>query len=122
MKKILLISIIFLTLLPSLASAADYYVDVDSIGGACSDSNLGTSITQPWCTIQYAANIMVAGDTVYIREGSYYETDIILANSGTPGNYINYKVYQNENVTIDAGGDWVAFSMFNLDYIKIDGS
>ena len=46
-----------------------------------SDSNPGTE-AQPWLTIQKAANTMVAGDTVYIKQGTYTE-QVIPQNSGS---------------------------------------
>ncbi len=74
-----------------------YYV---APGG--SDSNAGT-FTQPWRTIQKAANTLVAGDTVYIREGTYAEV-VIPSNSGLPGQYIVYAAYPGETVTMDGTG------------------
>jgi parallel beta-helix repeat protein len=118
--KIILLLLVLGMIVPVSAAATDYYVAKTD----CSDSYPG-NLSQPWCTIQKAANMMVAGDTVYIREGTYYEIvqhTATSSNSGTPGNYITYKVYQNENVTIDAQNDWVTFIVYNRDYIKIDGS
>ncbi len=121
-KNIAWVAGILFLLMATEAMGTTYYVDKNSIGGICSDSNPGT-IVQPWCSIKYAANTLVAGDTVNIRQGTYSETDIYPSRSGTSGNYITYKVYQNENVTIDAtGADDSAFYIYNLDYIKIDGS
>src|SRR5688572_16549704 len=50
----------------SNASAATYYVD--STSG--SDSNPGTS-AQPWRTLNKAIGSTSAGDTAYLRPGSY---------------------------------------------------
>ncbi|MCK4448132.1 MAG: T9SS type A sorting domain-containing protein [Candidatus Marinimicrobia bacterium] len=80
-----------------IASATDYYVAKDG-----SDSNPGTE-ADPWLTIQKAANTMVAGDTVYIKEGTYNER-VIPQNSGSPGNYITYTAYPGHTVTIDGTG------------------
>ena len=63
-------------------AAANYYVDTASLGGACSDVASGTALSSPWCTIQKAANTAVAGDTVYVRGGTYREV-VTPANSGT---------------------------------------
>ena len=61
-----------------------YYVAPASLGG--SDSNPGTW-DDPWETIQHAADTLVAGDTVYIRAGTYQE-QVIAQNAGSAGNYI----------------------------------
>src|SRR5689334_9873609 len=49
--------------------AATYYVSTTG-----SDNNNGTSLSTPWRTINKAAQTMVAGDTVYIRGGTYRES------------------------------------------------
>jgi hypothetical protein len=48
--------------------ATDYYVAPTG-----SDSGPGT-LVQPFQTIQKAASVMVAGDTAFIRAGTYRET------------------------------------------------
>lgn len=75
-----------------------YYVDNNSAGGPCSDSNLGTK-TEPWCSIKMANSELRAGDTVYIRGGTYQE-GIKPDNSGASGRRITYSNYDNEDVTI----------------------
>ncbi|QHW32980.1 carbohydrate-binding protein [Paenibacillus rhizovicinus] len=89
-------------------AASNYYV---APGG--SDSNNGTSLGTPFKTIQKAASVAAAGDTVYIRGGTYRET-VTPANSGTTGSPINYQAYQGEDVLI-SGLDpvttsWTAYS------------
>src|ERR1051325_7473065 len=49
--------------------ATTYYVSTSG-----SDGNNGTSLSTPWRTINKAAQTMVAGDTVYIRGGTYRES------------------------------------------------
>jgi hypothetical protein len=58
------------------------------------DSNAGTEAS-PWRTLTKAANTARAGDTVYIRAGTYTET-LRPANSGTAGNLITFKAYPGE--------------------------
>jgi len=101
-SKILSGSFIFLLLLFSLsfvitssARAADYYVSPSGDDGA-----LGT-IDEPWETLDKAGNSAVAGDTVYIRSGTYNER-LTPNNSGSPGQYITFTNYNNEDVLIDA--------------------
>ena len=117
MKKQILIIIFFVGIffgLAGKAEAATYYVDKDSKGGTCNDTNAGT-ISSPWCTI-YKANItLVAGDTVYIRGGTYIigadadNADRPLVtqgihpyHSGSAGNPITYTTYNSEAVTFNA--------------------
>ena len=85
----------------------EFYVDTNSIGGTCSDSNPG-SIDQPWCTIQKAANTLEPGQTVYIREGVYKES-VKLTKSGTESGRIEFRNYPGENPVItgsDIFEDW----------------
>jgi len=75
-----------------------YYVDKDGIGGTCSDGGPGT-IDQPWCSIDKANSTLQAGETVYIRAGTYQET-IRPDNSGSSDTTrITYTNYNGENVT-----------------------
>ncbi|KAF5438068.1 hypothetical protein C5S35_00865, partial [Candidatus Methanophagaceae archaeon] len=98
-------------------SAAVYYVDTNSIGGVCSDSNPGT-INQPWCTLGKANGVLQAGDTVNLRTGSYYER-IYPSNSGIAGAYITYKNYNGEQVNIT--GEYHGANLNGREYINIDG-
>lgn len=64
------------------------------------NSNPGT-LPKPFATIQQAANVAQAGDTVYIRAGVYHET-VTVKNSGAwPNAPITFEPYNNESVTID---------------------
>lgn len=89
-------STVYLPLILRLTVHTPPYYFVSPTG---SDQNPG-SFTQPWKTIQKAANTMVAGDTVYIRAGTYPE-QVIPQNSGSADNYISYIAYPGETVTID---------------------
>jgi cellulose/xylan binding protein with CBM9 domain/pectate lyase-like protein/parallel beta helix pectate lyase-like protein len=81
-------TILFITALLTShpVAAATYYVATTG-----SDGNPGTQ-AQPWLTLQKAANTVVAGDTVYIRGGTYSSNSIIsLSRSGTSGSLITWK-------------------------------
>jgi len=84
--------------------ATDYYVDKDSIGGPCSDSNVGDETSEPWCTLNQADNTAIAGDVVHIRKGTYYET-INPTSSGNPGSPITFRSYNNETVILDGSDE-----------------
>lgn len=80
------------------ASAATYYV---ATGG--SNTNPGT-IDRPWATIAYAVNSssgVSAGDTIYVRGGSYQEGNLQPEISGEYGNMINLWEYPGETVICD---------------------
>lgn len=59
------------------AQAATYFVATTG-----NNNNSGTS-AQPWKTIAYATSRMVAGDTTYVRGGTYNEGAIRFGRSGT---------------------------------------
>lgn len=68
-----------------------------------SDTNAG-SLTSPWKTIQHAANMAVAGDTVYVRGGTYQES-VNLPNSGSAtAGPIVFQSYPGEVATVSGAG------------------
>ena len=103
----------FLIIFTSQAYAANYYIATNG-----SDSSSGT-LSQPWRTIDKANNNLTAGDTVYIRGGTYNQR-INPQNSGTASQRITYTNYNNEEVYVTGQlyniGAWV-----DVDYITIDG-
>jgi MYXO-CTERM domain-containing protein len=86
-----------------IARAADYYVATDG-----SDSNPGT-MDMPFATLQKGASVAAAGDTVYIRGGTYKITTpansgagINFTKSGTSDtNRIKYWAYPGETPVFD---------------------
>lgn len=94
-------------LLCSVACGATYYVDPDT-----GDNGNDGSIGSPWATFKYAVSSssgVTAGDTVYLREGIYYEGGYSLPNgsehtigiSGTSGNPITISGYTGETAVLD---------------------
>ena len=89
------------------------------------DSNPGTE-SQPWRTIQNAANTLVAGETVYIKAGTYPE-QVTPLNSGSVDNYIVYAAYPGDTVTIDGNGlvlpsyESGLFVVEDRNYIRVSG-
>lgn len=91
-----------------------------------SDSNPGTA-DKPWQTIRFATEKLVAGDTLYIRKGTYGER-VLPQNSGTVGKYITYSAYPSEEAVIDgARVDLPTGDLYGLieiggkSFIKING-
>jgi len=70
-----------------------YYVAPNGDNG-----NPGT-FDNPFRTVQKCADTMVAGDTCFIRAGTYRET-ITLPRSGSAGNPITFRAYNGEVATI----------------------
>src|SRR6187549_386423 len=78
LKRTLCACILVCGLVPTVAApAATYYVATTG-----NNSNPGTS-SQPWRTIAYAVPKMVAGDTTYVKGGTYSEGLIQFLKSGT---------------------------------------
>jgi len=95
MKEFFLCTVMAVLLIAPLpASAAVYYVAQNG-----SDGNPGSE-SHPWLTIQKAADELVAGDTVFVRAGTYHER-VEPRNSGEPESQISYQAYPGDNVTID---------------------
>jgi hypothetical protein len=76
---------------------------VDKNHPQCSNSGPGTE-SHPWCTIQKAADTLQAGETVYVKEGTYFET-VDIGNSGTSGTPITYSNYPGHNPVVDGSGN-----------------
>ena len=73
-----------------------YYVDTNSL--TASDSNPGTA-DLPWKTIAKANQVLIAGDTVYIKAGTY-NSAIAPENTGSKGKPITYCAFGSDAVTI----------------------
>ena len=102
-----------------LIAGSAYYVATNG-----DDGHPGTQ-SQPWQTIQKAADTMGPGDTVFIRQGVYQE-QVIPQNSGTPGNIITYTVFPGESATIDGNGislpdDEALFTVSDKSHITLTG-
>ncbi|KAL4962918.1 putative pectate lyase [Aspergillus stella-maris] len=83
------------TFLPA-AVAADIYVSPDG-----SDDAAGT-VDAPLLSIQLAVDNAAAGDTIYLRAGTYSPTtNIQISSSGTSSTPIILRAYEGEAVIID---------------------
>jgi len=91
----------------------DYYVSPNG-----DDNNQGT-LQSPWKTIGKANQVLVAGDTVFIRGGLYSGAENVISpsNSGQNNAYITYRSYEGEVATLNGAG----VSMNTRSYIIIDG-
>jgi parallel beta-helix repeat protein len=83
------------------------------------DTNPG-SFALPWATISKAAQTMLPGQSVYVRDGTY--TGVYINRSGTPGKPISFRAYPGAKpkiviTEINSPG----FLLQGASYINIDG-
>ncbi len=115
-----LVSILFLSIFCSHFYSATYY-----IAKTGDDNNTGT-ISSPWLTIQKGVDITGAGDTVFVREGTYNER-VLFSHSGIATNTIVITNFLNDIVVIDGNGiSWGAswnglVDLSDVNYIELDG-
>jgi hypothetical protein len=84
----------------SAEAATSYYVATTGL-----DTNAGT-LASPFKTVQKCASVAQAGDTCFIRGGTYRET-VTPGNSGTSAAPVTFTAYADEEVTI-SGADIVS--------------
>lgn len=102
----------------SIGTGNSYYVSPSGV-----DTN-PCSLSAPCKTFQKVNSLLVAGDTVYLRGGTYSER-LIITKSGAFGAFITFSAYPNEKPIID--GTAVSFSSGGLvetrnnSYIRIKG-
>jgi len=93
---------------------ATYYVAKTGL-----DSNPGTE-SLPWLTLKKATNTLVAGDTVYIKAGTYNEV-LNPARSGTASGWITFSNYMADVVNINAPGTAYCNTRVWYNYIRFLG-
>jgi PKD repeat protein len=104
----------------SAQAGTTYYVSPTG-----SDSSPGTEAL-PWRTIQKAATTVSAGDTVYVRAGTYREA-VRITRSGAPGAFITFAAYPGETPVVDANGlalpDYfdAGFRVHYASYVRVGG-
>jgi len=119
MNKIKIIVVISIVLLAFTAHGEEYYID----GSSGNDNNAGT-IDSPWETIGQANTTLIAGDTVYIRAGTYTISGAAIGpiNSGTAGSPITYSAYPDEIVNLVGTSKYsIGIDLNGRDYIHVTG-
>ena len=98
-------------------SATSYYVSPEG-----NDNGLGT-INHPWATIQHAAATMIAGDTLFLREGIYHQSTVTENDGSQTDGYITFAAYPGEKPILDGTGVSESQNGFIIrnDYIKLSG-
>lgn len=115
---ILIITLLIITVPLFLVPRSSYYVAPNG-----DDSDPGTE-AEPWATVDHAASTVVAGDTVYVKNGIYNEM-VTVDNSGRAGNWITFQNYPGHSPVIDGTGvspPWQGLiHIEDKNYIKISG-
>lgn len=96
------------------AYAEEYFISPDG------DDNSSGNLASPFRTLERIANIVKAGDTVFIRGGVYRER-LNVTKSGRPDAYITFRNYKNESVVIDAKGLPQGIMLCGASFINIKG-
>jgi parallel beta-helix repeat protein len=126
--RIGIVILLFLTSVNWVFAQSVKYVSTTGV-----DAPASGTITNPYRTITYAANTLVAGDTLFVRGGiyanatygdNYYwnqdRTARISGKAGTPTQYIVIMPYNNEQAILKGDGDFI-FQVTGCSYIKIQG-
>lgn len=119
MKKHILL-LVLLLLNAFVFAAKNYFVS-----GTGSDSNNGSSPTLAFRNIQKAANLVNAGDTVFVMNGTYKSVlmnDVVyIIRKGTASEWIVFINYPNHKPKIEFDG-WNGFAIQpGAAYIEING-
>ncbi|MBU0729717.1 MAG: right-handed parallel beta-helix repeat-containing protein [Proteobacteria bacterium] len=92
-SKTLLLLVSIWLLSCGFANGGEYYVSK-----AGNDQTGDGRITNPWHSIAMGVSRLAAGDTLNIRQGTYQEADVRIRTSGSEGNPIIIKNFENEKV------------------------
>ncbi|MEK5056936.1 hypothetical protein BK126_18580 [Paenibacillus sp. FSL H7-0326] len=88
-------------------------------------SGYGTNPSTPFRTIQYAADRTNPGDTVYVMNGTYSETNneavLKVTRSGNENAYITYKNYPGHSPKLTTDSAWNHILVASASYIRIEG-
>ncbi len=123
LKPVFLVGLLIWFFFSSLQARQSNIYYVDKNHPSSSDSNPGT-LALPWLTIQKGIDEAVAGDSVLVRAGTYFES-LAMQQSGTAGAYIVLMAYPGEVPVVDGSSssddklvDWTSQ---RPDYIVFDG-
>lgn len=109
--------VLFSVFITGEAIAATYYY-VAAIGG--NDSYTGTDTNKPWATFSKAMTVLQPGDTLIIKDGTYYQS-LNVTVSGTSGNPITIKAEHDGLAIIDGQYSRAPVTITSKSYINIEG-
>ncbi|MCJ8289930.1 MAG: right-handed parallel beta-helix repeat-containing protein [Crocinitomicaceae bacterium] len=109
--------LLLLTVLSSFCIKANTYY----VSNSGNDANTGGTSADAFLTIQYATDLVIAGDTVLVQDGTYAGFDLRNVN-GTAANPIVF-IGNGTNVLINQNGPLRddGINIENADYVIIDG-
>lgn len=135
-SRILLLTAIGLALIGTLGITSPFQAEptqtywVDAGHPAASDGNAGTE-SEPWRTIQHAADVLQPGEQVLVKSGVYTElyqgtpntqvAGIKPQESGTPSAPIIFAAAPGHTPVIDQLGQGTGFYIFKRNHIVIQG-
>lgn len=120
----------------SVANAKEIFVATDGSNSVSYENN---SISNPWQTVEKGLYSIKAGDTLYIREGTYKQNRVLTvhsqyrnknmsgasiimnAESGTEDKPVFIKNYNNENVVLDLKGLPLFLNLDKKSYWNFEG-
>jgi hypothetical protein len=89
-----------------------------------SNANAGTSATAPLATLQAAADLVKAGDTVEVMNGTYTGSPggnlVQITTSGTSGSPITFEAAPGQTPVLNTSGEWNGI-LVQASYISIQG-
>lgn len=128
-KQFVILSLIF-TLVAAVVAAAVpvhaaapqvYYVDIDT---GVDSPGYGTTPQAPFKNIQYAANLTNPGDTVYVMNGTYYNTNdqyvFQVTRSGSSTGNISFLAYPGHTPKLKSVDAWNHI-VVTASYVRIEG-
>ena len=101
MKRIICVAAMFAVFGASSAFASDYYVATNG-----NDSTGTGSIGSPYATLAHAVSVVSAGDTIYVRGGTYATSaKISISKMGTSSSPYTVTNYSGETPIMDFSGE-----------------
>lgn len=85
------------------------------------NNNNDGSIGKPWQSINYALGKIFPGDTLYLREGTYYELVNNFIKDGEPNQWITIRNYPGERPILNGNGNWTVIEFKNRKYYYFHG-
>ena len=110
----LLLLLVFSVMAVGEADASTYYMATNG-----SDSNGGTSAA-PFGTFSKAMGVLTAGDTLLIKDGTYYQS-LTVTVSGTAAAAITIKAVNDGAVIVDGQGTREPLKIAGRSYINVEG-
>ncbi len=106
--------------LPGIASAGTHWVSATGAAAWANCSGATPLSGASACSLSTANSNAAAGDTVYLRAGTYSGVTILPSNNGTnPASRITFIAYTGETVTFSGGNP--DFELSGSSYIRISG-